>query len=112
MVDKTYWESVVIKLANKEKANWAAHALSTNLENLEEILRAVGKEKLIASCLLCYSIDFTAQPYLDEILSSFTIKELVGVYKNLDERPIQTAGALMWLLEDMDPEFKWVNSLP
>lgn len=111
MLDKNYWEDVIRKLADKEKANWAAHTISANLENLEEILQVAGREKVIAACLSCYSIDFTAQPYLDEILTNFTIKDLVSVYKKLDKRPIQTAGALMWLLEDIDPEFKWAQSL-
>jgi hypothetical protein len=112
MLDKNYWEDVVKKLTDAERANWAAHAISTNLENLKEILRVAGRENVIAACLTCYSIYFTAQPYLDEILDNFTVKELIGVYKKLGERPIQTAGALMWLLEDIDPEFKWAKSLP
>jgi len=111
MIDKTYWEDVVLKLTTKEKANWAAHVVVTNREILDDILYSVGREKLIANCLLCYSVDFSAQPYLDEILSSFSIKELIHVYKKLDKKPLQTAGALMWLLEDIDPEFNWSHSL-
>ena len=111
MIDKTYWEDVVAKLTSKEKANWAAHTLATNIEILEEILNSIGREKIIANCLSCYSIDLSAQPYLDEILSDFTIKELISVYKTLDKKPLQTAGALMWLLEDIDPEFAWTKFL-
>lgn len=111
MINKTYWEDVVSKLIIKEEANWAAHVIATNHKILEEILRAVGREKIIENCLLCYSVDFTAQPSLDEILSSFSIKELINAYKNLNKKPLQTAGALMWLLEDIDPEFKWTHSL-
>ena len=111
MIDKAYWKDVVLQLTNKEKANWAAHVIATNREILQEILRAIGREKVIANCLLCYSVDFTAQPYLDEILSGFSIKELINVYKKLDNKPLQTAGALMWLLEDIDPEFNWSLSL-
>ena len=112
MIDKTYWEDVVLQLTIQEKANWAAHVVAANREILEEILHAVGREKVITNCLLCYSVDFTAQPYLDEILSGFSIKELIEVYKKLDKKPLQTAGALMWLLEDIDPEFNWAISLP
>jgi len=111
MADKAYWEDVVSKLISKQKANWAAHVIATNIEILEEILHAVGREKLISNCLLCYSFDFSAQPYLDEILSGFSIKELVNVYKKLNKKPLQTAGALMWLLEDIDPEFNWSHFL-
>lgn len=111
MIDKAYWEDVVSRLITKEKANWAAHVISTNLETLKEISLTIGRDKLIANCLLCYSVDFSAQPYLDEILSSFSIKELIDVYKKLDKKPIETAGGLMWLLEDKDPEFKWALSL-
>ncbi|MBV9575989.1 MAG: hypothetical protein JO149_05150 [Gammaproteobacteria bacterium] len=112
MIDKTYWEEAVLKLTTNEKANWAAHVLATNREILDEILLAVGREKVIANCLLCYSVDFTAQPYLDEILSGFSIKELISIYKKLDKKPLQTAGALMWLLEDIDPQFNWALSSP
>jgi hypothetical protein len=112
MLDKVYWEGIVDNLISPEKANWAAHVIATNREILDEILLAIGREKIIANCLLCYSVDFTAQPYLDEILSSFSIKELINVYKKLEKKPLQTAGALMWLLEDVDPEFNWALSLP
>lgn len=112
MFDKIYWEDIVKKLTEKENANWAAHVLSSNIEDLDEIAGLVGRKKFITGCLLCYNVDFTAQPYLDEILGNFTIKELVNVYKKLDEKPLYTAGALMWLLEDIDPEFKWVQSQP
>jgi hypothetical protein len=107
MLDKVYWETVVNNLTSPEKANWAAHALASNLEILDEILISISRDKIITNSLLCYSVDFTAQPYLDEILSSFSIKELIKAYKKLDKKPLQTAGALMWLLEDFDPEFKW-----
>jgi len=112
MLDKIYWEVVVNNLINPEKANWAAHVIASNCEILDEIFLVIGQDKIIAKCLLCYSVDFSAQPYLDEILSKFSIKELINVYKKLDKKPLQTAGALMWLFEDIDPEFNWVLSLP
>ena len=56
MIDKAYWKDVVLQLTNKEKANWAAHVIATNREILQEILRAIGREKVIANCLLCYSV--------------------------------------------------------
>jgi hypothetical protein len=105
MLDKSYWKDVISGLAIKEKASWAAHVLAANCEILDEILLALGKEKVISNCLYCYSVDFTAQPYLDEVLSNFSVKELVSVYKKLDKKPLETAGALMWLLEDIDPSF-------
>lgn len=112
MLDKAYWETVVNNLISPEKANWAAHVIASNLEILDEILVTIGRDKIVANCLLCYSVDFTAQPYLDEILSNFSIKELVNAYKKLNKKPLETAGTLMWLLEDIDPEFKWTLSLP
>lgn len=108
MVDSTYWNNIVDNLTDEKQANWAAHVLSSNIEIIDEILSFVNKETLIKNCLFCYSVDFSAQPYLDEILSHFSLKELVSAYKKLEKKPIQTAGALMWLLEDIDPEFKWV----
>lgn len=111
MIDKTYWENVVNDLISPEKANWAAHVVASNHEILDEILSIIGQEKIIANCLLCYSVDFSAQPYLDVILSNFSIRDLINVYKKLESKPLQTAGALMWLLEDIDPEFNWVQPL-
>lgn len=107
MIDKTYWLDVVSKLKEESKAVWAAQVLSSNIEILDELLPIIGRKSLIKNCLLCYSITLSAQPYLDEVLSNFSIKELIHVYKNLEKKPIQTAGATMWLLEDIDPEFKW-----
>jgi hypothetical protein len=112
MLDRTYWKSIVNDLISPEKANWAAHVIASNYEILDEILLSIGRDKIIANCLLCYSVDFTAQPYLDEILSRFSIKELINTYKMLEKKPLQTAGALMWFLEDIDPEFNWALSLP
>jgi hypothetical protein len=112
MVDKTYWESVINDLLNPEKANEAAHVVASNIEILDKLLLIVDRDKIIANCLLCYSVDFTAQPYLDEILSAFSIKELINSYKKLEKKPLQTAGALMWHLEDIDPEFNWALNLP
>src|SRR5687767_2724534 len=106
MVDNEYWNKIITNLTDKAKANWAAHAIASNIEILEEILSRVDKQKFIKNCLICYSVDFSAQPYLDEILNHFSVKELIYSYKDLDNKPIQTAGALMWLLEDKDPEFK------
>lgn len=110
MMNNTYWKDLVSQLTNREEANWAAHVIASNYEVLEEILLISGREKVIQNCLLCYSVDFTAQPYLDKILSSFTIKELVKAYRRLDKKPLKTAGALMWLLEDIDPEFDWLSA--
>lgn len=112
MLDKTYWEDVVNNLINSEKANWAAHVMASNREILEEISLTIGRDKIIANCLLCYSVDFTAQPYLDVVLTTFSLKELINTYKKLETKPLQTAGALMWLLEDIDPGFDWAKSLP
>lgn len=107
MVNPTYWKKVINKLTEKNESTWAAHVLSSNTEVLDEIVSIVGKDMLIKNCLLSYSIDLTAQPNLDEVLSHFSIPELIEVYKKLDKKPIETAGALMWLLENIDPEFKW-----
>jgi hypothetical protein len=107
MIDKVYWQNVVNKLNNENEANWAAHVLASNIEIIDDILSIIGKETFIKSCLLCYSVDFSTQPYLDEILSQFSWQELIEAYKELDKKPIKTAGALMWLLEDIDPGFKW-----
>lgn len=106
-----YWEKIIEKLVDKNEAGWAAHVLSSNIEILDEILLTIDKELLIKNCLLCYSINLSAQPDLDEILSKFTIKELIDAYKRLKERPLETAGALTWLLEDIDPQFKWSHNL-
>ena len=111
MIDKDYWNSAINKLTNAEKANWAAHVIASNSEVLDEVVLAVGKDKLISNCLLCYNVDFSAQPYLDEILTHFSIKDLISAYKKLEVKPIKTAGALMWILEDLDPEFNWAASL-
>lgn len=107
MIDKIYWKNVINKLTDENTANWAAHVLSANIEIIDEILSVMDKENLIKNCLSCYSVDFSSQPYLDEILSHFSMQELIYAYKKLETKPIQTAGALMWLLEDKDPEFKW-----
>lgn len=107
MVDNNYWEKIVAQLNGKKKANWAAHVLASNVEVLDEILVIVDKETIIRNCLFCYSVDFSAQPYLDEILTQFSISELLSAYKKLEKKPIGTAGALMWLLEDIDSKFKW-----
>jgi hypothetical protein len=109
MGDTTYWESIINDLTNETKASWAAHVLASNIEVIDEILFSIGKEIFIKKCLLCYSIDFSAQPYLDEVLTYFSVQELVSAYKKLEKKPIQTAGALMWLLEDIDPLFKWAS---
>lgn len=109
MVDITYWQGVINKLIDESEANWAAHVLSSNIDEIKEISNATGKEAFIKNCLICYDIDFSAQPYLDEVLSQFSPQELISVYKKLDKKPIQTAGALMWILEDIDPEFKWAS---
>jgi len=95
-----------------ELANWAAHVLSSNLELFDEIVAAVGKRKLIKNCLMSYAIDFSAQPYMDEFLSKFAIADLIAGYKTLEKKPIEIAGALMWILEDIDPEFKWAETTP
>ena|GEM_PF-3106087 len=79
--------------------------LASNLECIEEIASIIGKENFIKNCLLCYSVDFSAQPDLDEALCHFSLHELVSAYKKLDLKPIETAGALMWLLEELDPTF-------
>lgn len=107
MVDKAYWNKIVDTLITKEKANWVAHVLSTNIEVLDEIIDAVGKEKLIKNCLVSYSIDFSVQTDMDAFLMKFSIHELVAGYKTLEKKPIEIAGALMWILEDLDPEFTW-----
>jgi hypothetical protein len=107
MANQAYWKNVVNKLIEKSESARAAHILSSNSELLDEIVSMVGKDILIKNCLLCYSIALSAQPDLDEVLSRFSIRELVEVYKKLHKKPIETAGALMWLLEDIDPEFKW-----
>ena len=107
-MQKKYWKEVVNKLLKKDEASWAAHVLSTNVELLDDILEVINKEILIKNCLCCYAIDFSAQPYLDEILMEFPVSDLIRVYKALEEKPLEIAGALMWLLEDIDPEFKWV----
>ncbi len=109
MVNKTYWVDIVNKLIEKDKAIWAAHVLSTNIEILDEILSMVNKELFIKNCLRCYNIASAAQSDLNEVLSNFSIQELINAYKQLDKKPIQIAGALMWLLEDIDPEFKWAS---
>lgn len=109
MVNRVYWKSIVNKLTEENESAWAAHILSSNSELLDEIILMVGKDTLIKNCLLCYSLSLSAQPDLDEVLSHFSMRELVEVYKKLDKKPIETAGALMWLLEDIDPEFKWAK---
>lgn len=111
MVNNQYWKNIINSLTDGNKANWAAHVLYSNIETIDEILSFVSKEILIKNCLFCYSVDFSAQPYLDEVLSHFSLKELINAYKKLDKKPIQTAGALMWLLEDKDPEFKWISQV-
>lgn len=109
MANKTYWIDIVNKLIEEDNAIWAAHVLSSNIEIFDEILSMVNKGLLIKNCLLCYSVALAAQADLDDVLSQFSIQELVNAYKQLDKKPIQTAGGLMWLLEDIDPEFKWAN---
>jgi hypothetical protein len=110
MLDNTYWKNIIASLGDKDKANWAAHVLSTNIDQINELVQVVDKETFIKNCLICYSIDFSAQPYLDQLLTNFSIEELIQAYKKLEKKPIQTAGALMWLLEDIDPDFKWVKN--
>lgn len=107
MLDKSYWQDIVNRLVDKDRSLWAAHVFAENSERLDEILSVVDKEKLIKNCLLSYDIDFSTQPYLNEILKQFTIYDLIDAYKKLEKKSIQTAGALMWLLEDLDPKFTW-----
>jgi len=109
MVNTLYWKEIVNDLIDKENACLAAHVLSSNIDCLEDILRIVDKDILIKNCLLSYSVAISAQPDLDEVLTQFSLPELVNVYKKLDTKPMQTAAALMWLLEDIDPEFKWAS---
>ncbi len=108
-MNKGYWENIVNQLLNKDKANWAAHVLSTNIEIFSEIIEEVDQQKIIKNCLRCYEVDFSAQPYLDEVLLQFSVVSLINVYKQLEQKPIEVAGALMWLLEDIDPNFEWVS---
>lgn len=100
-----YWKKNLVNLIQEDKASMAAHVLASNLEKIDFITSCVGKEKLIQNCLLCYDIDFSAQPYIDSILSNFTSNELIQAYKQLSTKPLKTAGALMWLLEDINPNF-------
>lgn len=106
-----YWRNVVHKLTEKKEAAWATHALVSNLDIIDEIIKIVGKKLFLKNCLLCYDIDFLAQPDLDQILSSFSLKELIDAYKSLDKKSIQVAGAVMWLLEEKDPKFNWVSKI-
>jgi|GEM_PF-2965796 len=109
MENVNYWQQIVDKLTDKHEANWAAHVLASNVELIKEISSIIGKENFIKNCLLCYSVDFSAQPDLDEVLCHFSLHELVSAYRKLDIKPIETAGALMWLLEELDPTFKWIS---
>ncbi len=109
MKNAVYWNDIVNKLTDKNNANWAAHVLASNIEVFNAILPFINKEILIKNCLLCYSISLSAQTDLDAVFSQFSIKELVDAYKKLDKKPIETAGAFMWLLEDLDPQFKWAS---
>ena len=76
MIAKIYWLDIVSKLKEESKAVCAAQVLSSNIEIFDELLPIIGKESLIKNCLLCYSITLSAQPYLDEVHSNFSIKEL------------------------------------
>ena len=86
-----YWATQIRKLKDPETAKWGAQVFSfglgkgRNIEktNLGEALKYISRSDLIEATLLAF-IDWSAQPYCDEILWYFEPDEIVDAYKNLD----------------------------
>ena len=110
-MNQIYWREIVEQLSQPQKMNWAAHVLATGLSeddgqsetNLKAAIEATNKETVIKSTLQAYQ-DWSAQPYCDQILTVFDLREVIKVYNSLDQPSENTIKGATFLVEELAPE--------
>jgi hypothetical protein len=82
-MDCDYWKGIVSKLKILSECNWAAHVLTSDIENLEEAIKCLPAEEIIENTIYAYE-DWNAQPYCDEILFQFEKQKIIEVFDRIE----------------------------
>lgn len=84
MADCEYWKAIVAKLNGLVEANWAAHVLASDKENLAEARKCLGDAAIINGVISAYGDeDWSTQSYCDEVLLHFERETIEQVYEQM-----------------------------
>jgi hypothetical protein len=90
-----------------------AISLDPSAYRVDEIIEAVGQERLIQHVFQAYSRNFDVYPMLNSILRHFAVVDLITAYRELspESKNIYAAWAIMIIIDHIDPQFTWANQL-
>lgn len=102
-MDCKYWKDIIERL--KTESNWAAHVLSTCIDeegsNLSQALECVSAEKIIENVFFAYE-DWSAQPYCDLILYKFEKESIIRVFDNIENATENMKKGFLNVIEELE----------
>lgn len=104
-MDCDYWKEIVSKLKILNQCRWAAHVLSTCIDeegsNLSEALKCVNEEEIIKNTIYAYE-DWNAQPYCDEILLQFEKQKIIKIFEQIENPSENLKKGVLGFPEDLE----------
>ena len=106
-MDCEYWKEIVSKLKILSECNWAAHVLSTCIDeedsNLSEALKCVSAEQIIENTIFAYN-DWDAYVYCREILLQFSREKITEIYEQIENPSEKMRVGVSDVLADFEDE--------
>ncbi len=86
MADCEYWKGITAKLKTASDANWAAHVLASDEENVAAVRECIPDAEIIDAVISAYGDgNWSTQSYCDEILSQFEKEAVEQVFGHMTE---------------------------